>query len=170
MAAQLAAAFGWRLPATWAEVVIVLGFACLGLVCGGILIRKHRPQPVPPAAVPSEQPTTPAHPARATGMVDQREIARRCGTWFKVVLMDAQAGGPFFEGHVVDFTPGGLGLMLLQEIPVGKVLSARHATAPASVPWVQLEVMFCQQLEKTVWKVGCHVDDPTLWNTLVQSN
>jgi len=170
MVAQLVAVVGWRLPVPWGNLVIVLGFAGLGLLVGNMLFRKRRLQPAPAAAVPPAQTAPPSQPAQSAATANQRESVRLSGTWFKVVLMDAQAGGPFFEGHVIDFTPSGLGLMLFQEVRAGKVLSARHAKAPATVPWVHLHVRSCQQLEKTVWKVGCHVEDPTLWNTLLQYN
>ena len=84
------------------------------------------------------------------------------------MLADDDADGRLTEAHVVDYTANGVGIVQFEPLPVGKVLRARHAKAPGDVPWVRLEVRSCHQLEKTVWKVGCQVDDVTLWDTLLR--
>lgn len=169
---------GWHFG-LGATLLIAMGFAGLGLVVGTVLLGRRRSSPTDQARPPigSEAkrntacpPTLPAAPSSGSkASAEHRETIRTCGTWVRIVLKDQEdATGQLLEAHVIDFTANGVGLVLFQPLPVGKALRARHAKAPGNVPWVELEVRSCHQLEKTVWKVGCHVQDVTLWDTLMR--
>jgi hypothetical protein len=144
-------------------------FAGLSLVAGGMWfgrLRGHRSTARPKRA--PFDPGTGAPPATPPAGSGQRKADRTAGRWTRVTLMDLQAGGDLFEGRVVDFDSNGLGLMLFKEVAVGHILSVRPSRAPAEAAWVRAEIRSCQQIEKNVWRAGCHVTDQSLASLLRQ--
>lgn len=169
---------GWHFG-LGATLLIGTAFAGLGLFVGTVLVgrRRHNAregasqglalQPTESGVSVGAPPAAPCVASKACA--ENREFIRSCGTWVKIVLKENEGPrGPLLEAHVIDYTATGVGLVLFQPLPVGKTLSARHAKAPGNIPWVALEVRSCHQLEKAVWKVGCHVQDVTLWDTLMR--
>src|SRR5262249_12915943 len=126
------------------------------------------PSQSPPAENAESRP--PASGAEATagdGPAEQRKAVRLSGNWLKVFLkMDGQAEE--FEAWLVDCAPHGLGLNLFQEVAPGSRLGVRPAKAPATVPWVQVEVKYCRHRDGDTWSAGCHFVDISLWSTLLQ--
>jgi hypothetical protein len=153
------------------EGLLTLGaaFAGLSLVAGGMWfgrLREHR-SALRPKRAPFD-PGTGARPVVPPAGSGQRKADRTAGHWTRVTLMDLQAGGDLFEGRVVDYDSNGLGIMLFKEVPVGHILSVRPSRAPAQAPWVRAEIRSCHQIEKCVWRVGCHVTDQSLASLLRQ--
>ena len=76
-----------------------------------------------------------------------------------VQVSDALALATPVEALVLNRSAGGLCLSINQEVAVGSRLSVRVATAPPSIPWVQVEVKYCNPFVKR-WKVGCQFVPP----------
>jgi hypothetical protein len=175
---MLILAFGFN--ASWptglvTTVSVAAAFAGMGMLVGGRLFARHRPaksanrpmsSPLRDIGKALDAEAAPT-PAVASG-AEHRGSIRTCGTWVKVVLTENQPGSRLLEGHVVDHTPNGVGIMLFEPLTVGQSYKIRHAKAPGEVPWAHLEVRSCQQLDRQVWKAGCHVEDVTLWDTLMR--
>ena len=159
---------GWERLFTVPEIALTLGVTLtgLGIVVGGMWVGRQRKAGKKKAA--NVAATVPAEPPAKAPVSGQRKAFRRAGAWTRITLTDVRAGGPYFEGRVIDFDAAGLGLMLFKEVAVGTTLSVRPSRAPATAPWVQIEVRSCQQADKTLWRVGCHVADDTLATMLRQ--
>jgi hypothetical protein len=169
MPASLSAAFHSLTAGREGLLTLSAAFAGLSLVAGGMWfgrLRQHRSLARPKRA--PFDPGTDARPATPPAGSGQRKADRTAGRWTRVTLMDLQAGGDLFEGRVVDFDSNGLGLMLFKEVPVGHILSVRPSRAPAQSGWVRAEIRSCRQIEKNVWRAGCHVSDQSLASLLRQ--
>jgi hypothetical protein len=85
---------------------------------------------------------------------EQRVAQRRPGNPVEVLISDAAAQAAPAPGRVIDRSVGGLCLAVSDPATVGTILSVRPASAPASVPWIQIEVM--RQADRTShWELGC---------------
>ena len=123
----------------------------------GVWSGKRRQRPTPPT--PEELPPD--------SSLERRGTIRREGIWLKVFLIDTQAPDGLLVGHAIDYHSRGLGLLLFREVAVGQSFAARFAHAPDTVPWIKVVVSYCQQLDKTTWKVGCRSAEGALWNPLL---
>ena len=169
MPAWLSAAFHSLFAGREGGLTLSVVAAGLSLVAGGMWFGRRAERRTAPR--PKDDPFDPDTPLRRsepTPGMGSRKTDRTAGLWTRVSLMDLQTGGPLFEGRVVDYDSNGLGLMLFKEVPVGRILSVRPSRAPARATWVRAEVRSCQQIEKRVWRVGCHVSDQALASLLRQ--
>ena len=98
------------------------------------------------------QPSSPA-PKDDLNPADRRE-APRTRRQVKVLVSDADGKSTAQGAWVADCSLGGLCLIVHEEIAPGTILSVRPASAPAGVPWVQLEVKSHRFVEN-VWELGC---------------
>jgi hypothetical protein len=96
---------------------------------------------------------------------DRRSDARRRGNLIPVLLSDAKGGADPFEGWVLDRSPGGLGLLVDEEVAVGAVLTVRPAKSPAKFRWLRVEVKSCRP-HQTSWNLGCKFLQRVSWNDL----
>jgi hypothetical protein len=149
----------------WAAFLVGLGLTGLGLVAG-VWLGKRRLERVKAERAPLPTPAQ-ARSEETVPPIDRREQSRRSGTWITIFLMDPRSGGDLLEGHVVDFSAAGLGVLLFREIGEGRPVSVRLAHSPDSEPWVRGEVTSCRELDRNVWRVGCHLTDLSLWDKLL---
>jgi hypothetical protein len=155
-------------PSRWdGNTYLVLGLALCGLLCLVVpLVLRKRPRPPQPSVPPAvtvvagsgDAPSSYGS-AATTGdsswmTRERRATPRRKGNPIEVLLSDATGKGPQRRGRVVDRSLGGLCVAVPDPVPVGTILSVRPATAPPSVPWVQVEVRNQRDCESR-WELGC---------------
>jgi hypothetical protein len=98
----------------------------------------------PPALDPLDGGTRPS----------RRAAPRRAGRHVDILLSDADQVEPPVQAWVIDRSAGGLAIGFLHPIDVGTILSVRPLEGQ-SVPWVQLEVRQCSELDGGNWRLGC---------------
>jgi|SRR5579884_2035009 len=107
--------------------------------------------------------TTPAS-RHVDDSADRRETPRR-RKQLKVHVSDAEAEAKPSTGWVSDRSIGGLSLLFGEEQQIGKVLSVRPTVG--NVPWVQVEVLSCRQVEND-WLLGCRFVRQPSYSVLLQ--
>jgi hypothetical protein len=134
--------------AIYAVPFVGLAFGGLTLLVGRALLRKpHRPPPAKPEA---SQPD----PFDFGSHTEKRSSLRRPGKPIKVFLSDAEAKAKPTPGWVIDRSMGGLGLSVRQAVAEHTILSVRTVDAPSSTPWVQIEIVRCEN-QGDSWELGC---------------
>jgi hypothetical protein len=111
------------------------------------LMRPSRERVQPPAETPPEVAPTP-HAA------EQRRSFRRGGHSIDVFYKHPQQQGGPAQASVHDRSMGGVCLLTHETLAVGTVLSIRPAQADEIVPWVDVEVCTCRQVDDC-FEVGC---------------
>ncbi len=111
-----------------------------------------------PAAVEKPVPTPAAPP-------DRRTSPRRKGNLVAVLISDAQGAAEPIEGWVVDRSPGGLGLLVDEEMAVGSVVTVRPGKARSDTRWIQVQVKSCRR-ERNSWNLGCQFVQKPAWSEL----
>lgn len=97
---------------------------------------------------------------------EKRASVRRKGNPVKILISDAEGQAKPHEGCVIDRSIGGLGMMVEEPVEVGTILSVRAVNAPASVPWVQIEVRNCRKGAEA-WEIGCQFVRTPPWSVLL---
>jgi len=98
---------------------------------------------------------------------DRRRALRRGGNPVAVLITDAACKAEAQYGYVLDRSTGGLCLSVKGQIPEGTVLSVRTTNAPATVPWVQLEVRNCRKMNSGEYELGCKFLRTPPWSVLL---
>src|SRR5438876_2654380 len=92
----------WTAPGLAPTVSVAL--AGLGFVATGMWVgRRRQRSAVTRTNSASLDASTPSNAAAPPRGARQRKSSRRAGAWTRVTIVDLQAGGPFFEGRVIDF-------------------------------------------------------------------
>ena len=99
------------------------------------------------------EPTSPSPDSNQPDTQDRRE-APRTRRQVRVQITDADGKDPPVTAWVTDCSLGGLCLNVKQQTNPGTVLSVRPASAPPSVPWVQVQVKSQRSFEGN-WELGC---------------
>jgi hypothetical protein len=86
--------------------------------------------------------------------VEKRKSDRRSGKHVDVLISDAIHNAESECAWVIDRSMGGLALTVEQPRDVGDILTVRPAEASEHIPWVQVEVRYCERL-CTGWRLGC---------------
>lgn len=102
--------------------------------------------------------------AAATSARERRSEQRRRGN-LKSVQVRAEENAEPFEGWVLDRSPGGLGLLVDEQMPVGTVLSVRPHRCSPKFPWIPVEVRSCRPHQQS-WNLGCQFLQRVSWNEL----
>jgi hypothetical protein len=93
---------------------------------------------------------------------DKRSTPRRKANMFPVLVTNGDPKAPPFEGWVVDRSAGGLRLVVKRPVAPGALLAVRPVRAPATFPWIKLEVRN-SATDKGSSNLGCRfVLKPTL--------
>src|SRR5438094_601511 len=92
-----------------------------------------------------------AQGASAAGgaFTERRTSPRRGGPPVKVYLSDQDPKAEPVTAWVQNRSLGGLCLAVPRQFEIGEILSVRAAAAPASIPWVQVEVKYCYLREES---------------------
>lgn len=130
------------------SVVIGGGFAVLIFLWGARTFR-HRPS-LPPPPEEALQPD----PFVFGSARDKRRAARRKGSLVPVLIADAASKANPASGVVTDRSIGGVCLGVDNPASEGAILNIRPAHAPPLIPWTQVEVRSCRQLDDG-WELGC---------------
>jgi hypothetical protein len=143
------------------------GLACTGLalVVGRAVLARRSSAPV--ADNHEANPADNHDPFEQGSLKEQRKAYRRSqGGAIEVLLSDAASRAQPRHGWVVDRSVGGLRLAVLSPLAEGAVVTVRPATAPPSVPWVEVEIKSCQ-VTKNGWEVGCQFVKTPPWAVLL---
>jgi hypothetical protein len=148
MSTFTSATFGALLWETVA-LVAVAGFAGGLAIALLMLFGRRAPSPSLSAAPHA------ADPLDAGAVPSRRASPRRSGRHVDVLITDAEQLEPPLQGWVIDRSAGGLALGSPHPIDIGTILSVRPQEAQDLVPWVQLEVRQCSELDDCTWRLGC---------------
>jgi hypothetical protein len=121
--------------------------------------------PVGPAVAEAETSSSPSSETSAEGE-DRRSWPRRKRA-IQVVLQDAGGAGDPFPAWIMDRSIGGLGLSVDQPIEPGTMLRVRRPTAPADIPWVEIQVKSIR-IKETTWEIGCQFTRSLTFDILMQ--
>jgi hypothetical protein len=139
-------------------IAIGIGGMVLGIIFLVSRLTRSRWSPPTTAATDSL--------AQATSL-EQRSAHRRRGNPVGVYLTDADGHGEPIRAVVVNRSTGGLGLEIDRPLDVGLVVSVRVISAPVTVPWVQVQVRNCRQIEDFAWEVGCQFMKTPPWSVML---
>jgi hypothetical protein len=98
--------------------------------------------------------------------VERRQSPRRGGPPVQVYLSDEDAKAEPVTAWVQNRSLGGLCLAVTRQFEIGEIRSVRAAAAPASIPWVQVEVKYCYLREES-WLIGCKFVFVPPWSVIV---
>jgi hypothetical protein len=119
------------------------------LVIARVLIGSRSP-PAPSADVDA-----PEYDPFAQGtLTERRQSVRRAGNPVDVFYALPDNKDRPLTGWIFDRSVGGLGLIAAAEFEVGVTLLVRPVKAPATIPWIEVEVRCCRP---TPDGKGCHV-------------
>jgi hypothetical protein len=123
-------------------------------------------QPVSTSAeVPANPPQT--QPAETPAPIQERRSWPRRKKMLQVLVQDAGQENPPLPAWIVNRSLGGLCLSIDQPIEVGTILRVRQPSAPADIPWVEVQVMRLQAKENT-WELGCQFTRALTWDLIMQ--
>lgn len=97
---------------------------------------------------------------------ERRSTIRREGRPVPVLLSDLRAQAPPLAGFVVDRSTGGLRIAATEHYPIGAILTIRSTSAPAELPWVQVQVRSCDRVGDH-YQMGCSFLEQPPWNVLL---
>jgi hypothetical protein len=149
-----------------AVVVLFIGWMAArrrsaGSAAGGLPIS-----PVGNKGSLSATPTGDADPFLQGTNRERRGALRRGGNPVAILISNAEAQSEPTHGWVVDRSTGGLCLSVPEAVPEGTVLSVRTSNAPATVPWVQIEVKNCRLVGKE-YELGCRFVRTPPWSVML---
>jgi hypothetical protein len=109
----------------------------------------------------------PESPSSSSEAERERRSWPRRKRAIQVVLQDAAGEGDPFPAWIMDRSMGGLGMSVDQPIEEGTILRVRRATAPADVPWVEIQVVSVR-IKENAWELGCQFTRSLSWDILMQ--
>lgn len=144
---SLAAANFAALP--WETVVMLaMGGLTGGLAFAVVLLLGRR-------SSPAAQSSPPPHHAPQPSATDRRAAPRRAGRHVDLQILDADRDLQPYEGWVIDRSAGGLAIGSIHPSGVGTILGVRPLEGSQHVPWSQVEVRHCVELDHKSWRLGC---------------
>jgi hypothetical protein len=151
----------------WIVPVIGVASAGLALVMGRALLGRRRLKRPLRRRKTDLQATPEDHDPFVHGSATERRNAlRRGGNPVPVLVTDADVTRDPYRAWVLDRSTGGLCLAAPEEVATGTVLSVRTGNAPDTVPWVQMEVKSCREVDGN-WELGCQFVKTPNWNTML---
>ncbi|MBY0521913.1 MAG: PilZ domain-containing protein [Gemmataceae bacterium] len=88
------------------------------------------------------------------GGAEKRAAPRLQACGKPVTLAPNTDEADIFSGRLIDYSDGGLGILISRQVAKGSVLLARGEGAPNDGPAAQLEVRYCISTG-TGWRIGC---------------
>lgn len=162
MLVHIPSAFDFSRWDGWVVLVTGLAFASLTLLLGRTLLVGRRSG----RRLPAENDGASRDPFVLGSTMERRSSLRRRDTLVRVMVSDAEAAAQPVEGWVLDRSTTGLCLATDQEFASGRIVSTRACAAPATVPWVQLEVKY-SRTQNGGWEHGCAFVKPPPWGVLL---
>ncbi len=135
---------------TWTVPLVGLTSAGLMLLVARTVLRRRDDLDAPSL----KQAPVLQDPFERGSSTERRSSVRRLGKIIKVLVSDATAQAPPFQGWVCDRSMGGLCLAVPRQVEANMILSVRTVDADASMPWIQVEVKRCYPKEGR-WELGC---------------
>lgn len=149
MVARVWADFGGFLQVGWWLGGIVTLLLALAAV---LLVRRSRRMAAP--ALLGRPGSTPTAVDAKPAATERRRSPRRWGLPIEVLITDAHARAEPVKGWIINRSTGGICLSVVDEGPVGAILSVRPTHAPPDTPWTQVEVRNCHfHIQR--WQLGC---------------
>jgi hypothetical protein len=108
-----------------------------------------------PAAVPPGKP----------GGAERRAHPRRSGNPISVLVTTEENADEPLRGFVLNYSAGGLGLLVEDALEVDTVVRVRPEGPLAGGPWVPVRVVYCLA-ERVRWRVGCQFLNTMSWGEL----
>jgi hypothetical protein len=130
--------------------------------------EEARP-PMHPAASAAEASANSVHsqPAETPAPIKERRSWPRRKKILQVLVQDASAENQPIPAWIVNRSLGGMCLSIDQPIEEGTILRVRRPTAPADIPWVEIQVIRLQVKENT-WELGCQFTRTLTWDLIMQ--
>ena len=97
---------------------------------------------------------------------ERRSWPRRKRT-LQILIQDAAGEEQPIPAWVMDRSLGGLRLAIDQPIEEGTILRVRRTTAPADIPWVEVQVKRLERKENA-WELGCQFTRSLPWDLIMQ--
>ncbi len=116
--------------------------------------------------LPQLPPRPEADPFDMGSPSERRGALRRTGREVKVFISDETATSEPYPGWVVDRSVGGLCLAVPHAVAAKSVISVRAGNAPENSPWVQVEVVHCEQ-ENNCWVLGTRFLRTPPWGVML---
>jgi hypothetical protein len=150
-------------------MAVTVGSLAVGLLTllGYFLYQYQANAPERPKRAGKAAPGEPDDPFIQGSKTERRTSLRRRGTEVEVKLRDGEAQEELGTAWVVDRSMGGLCLMTPENFEKGMVLSVRTLNAPETIPWIQVEVRSCRNLNRGGYELGCQFVRPPTWNILL---
>jgi len=111
-----------------------------------------RARPSPSVLVRDDE-HSPAEVLSPTALLDQRVTPRWAAGGRTVMLSEADAHTPAFSGRLIDYSEGGVGILIDRSLSQGAFLDARPADEPGTAA-ARLQVRYCISTG-TGWRIGC---------------
>lgn len=150
----------------WVSVASGLLATALVLVIGSLLFRRRKVAYGAPPVVSRRGLSPDNDPFIHGSATERRQALRRVGNPVSVLVTNFEQTRPRFTGWVADRSTGGLCLSVPERVEPRTVLSVRTSNAPESVPWTQVEVRNCRQVEGG-WELGCQFVRTPPWSVLL---
>jgi hypothetical protein len=134
----------------WAPEAVGVAFG-LGVFMWIWFTYARRPAR-PPKAAPSD--LAPETSLKLSLTPDKRGAARRRGSLVAVLVTDITGKAAPCRSLVLDRSVGGVRLEMNEPVEPGTILNLRPAEAAEKLPWVAVEVRYCQSVDGS-WHTGC---------------
>jgi hypothetical protein len=85
----------------------------------------------------------------------------------QILVQDAGGEKQPIPAWIIDRSLGGLRLSIDQPIEEGTILRVRRTSAPADVPWVEVQVMRLE-IKENAWELGCQFTRSLAWDLIMQ--
>jgi hypothetical protein len=83
------------------------------------------------------------------------------------MLKDADQENSPFPASIANISLTGMCLSIGQPIPEGTIIRVRRPTAPAEVPWAEVQVKRLEAKDNA-WEIGCEFTSPLTWDLIMQ--
>jgi len=105
-----------------------------------------------PSVLVRDDDHSPAEALSPTALMDKRATPRWVAGGRSVVLSEPDAQTPAFSGRLIDYSEGGVGILVDRPIAQSAFLDARSAEEPG--PAARLQIRYCISTG-TGWRIGC---------------
>ncbi|MGF1582192.1 MAG: PilZ domain-containing protein [Gemmataceae bacterium] len=97
--------------------------------------------------------------------IERRAHPRYVVKPMEVLLVRLESHEIVATGQVLDWSLGGLGLLLNEEVPIGFHFQLQPTISQAESPWVRVEIRYCRPRDDR-WRVGCQFVEASSWEVM----
>jgi hypothetical protein len=149
-------------------VVVGAASAGLALIMGRGFLTRRRRVVDPPAPRPTvmREGASDYDPFIHGSATEKRGALRRGGNPMPVLISDQEVKEQPYQGWILDRSTGGLCLAVGEKVQPGTIVSVRTTNAPVTIPWVQIEVKTCREVDGN-WELGCRFVKVPPWSVML---